>query len=105
MPIKKCGELINAGAKLENELGVDGQFATRPIHLINEPFAAGVIYPAVLASWLFLVLYALNVGVALFIGSLVFLVGFACMLVWDIHLVREARKLRQSREDSGRPTL
>jgi hypothetical protein len=94
--IKKCGELINTGAKLEKELEVVGQFGTRPNHLINEPFAAGIIYPAVLASWLFLVLYALNVKAALLIGELVFFVGFACMLVWDILLVLEVRKQRRS---------
>lgn len=94
--IKKCGELINTGIKLEKDLKVVGQFTTRPNCLINEPFAAGVIYPVVLAAWLFLVLYALKVGGALCIGGLVFFVGFACMLVWDICLVQEARKLRES---------
>ncbi|MDX6304401.1 MAG: hypothetical protein QOI77_1370 [Blastocatellia bacterium] len=94
--IRKCGELIDAGIKLEKDLGVVGQFRTRPNHLINEPFAAGVIYPAVLASWLFLVLYALNVKAALCIGSIIFFVGFTCMLVWDIFLVLKARSLPQS---------
>lgn len=87
--IKKCGKLIDAGIKLENDLGVIGQFRTRPNHLINEPFAAGIIYPAVLASWLLIVLYAADVKAALLIGSLVFFVGFVCMLVWDISLVRK----------------
>jgi hypothetical protein len=94
--IRKCGELINTGVKLEKDLKVVGQFRTRPNDLINEPFAAGIIYPAVLAGWLFLVLYALNVKATLCIGGLVFFVGFASMFVWDIYLVQEARKLRQS---------
>jgi hypothetical protein len=58
--IKKCTQLISAGRKLEEDLHVkNGQFVTRPpgvIGFINEPFAAGVIYPAVLAAWTFLAL-------------------------------------------------
>jgi hypothetical protein len=58
--IKKCHALIKAGRELEVRLSIDaqgGQFTKRPREaagLINEPFAAGVIYPAVLAAWTFL---------------------------------------------------
>jgi hypothetical protein len=56
--IKKCTHLIRAGKTLENDLGIrNGQFMQRPpgvAILINEPLAAGVIYPAVLAAWTFL---------------------------------------------------
>jgi len=57
--IKKCDSLIKDGKDLEeNVLKVrNGQFATRPhgvALLINEPFAASLIYPAVLAAWTFL---------------------------------------------------
>lgn len=57
--IKKCTRLIQVGKVLEeNVLNVsNGQFATRPpgvAVLINEPFAASLIYPAVLAAWTFL---------------------------------------------------
>jgi hypothetical protein len=57
--IKKCTSLIRAGIDLEkNVLKVHNrQFATRPpgvALLINEPFAASLIYPAVLAAWTFL---------------------------------------------------
>ena len=58
--IKKCTYLIRAGIELENDLRIkDGQFTKRPpgvALLINEPLAAGVIYPAVLAAWTFLLL-------------------------------------------------
>lgn len=58
--VKKCTALICAGRQLEEDLSVkDGQFKKRPLGvlgLINEPFAAGVIYPAVLAAWTFLAL-------------------------------------------------
>jgi hypothetical protein len=57
--IKKCTRLIEVGKELEkNVLGVsNGQFARRPpgvALLINEPLAASLIYPAVLAAWTFL---------------------------------------------------
>ena len=56
--IRKCDALIRAGKQLECSLGItDGQFRKRPrsvLFVINEPFATGVIYPAVLAGWMFL---------------------------------------------------
>jgi len=55
--IKKCHHLIRTGSRLEDSLKNDGQFKQRPrevFHFINEPFAAGVIYSAVLAAWTFL---------------------------------------------------
>src|SRR5262249_50544694 len=58
--IKKCTHLIRTGMALEKDLKIQsGQFTQRPpgvAILINEPFAAGVIYPAVLAAWTFLAL-------------------------------------------------
>jgi hypothetical protein len=64
--IRKCHSLIKAGKKLERRiltskeenLVCDGQFISRPRSLlgfINEPIAAGIIYPVVLAGWWFLV--------------------------------------------------
>lgn len=99
--IRKCGALIDAGIELEWQMNVPGQFRSRPHHVINELFAAGVIYPAVLAGWLYLVLYAGSAGAARLIAGAVFFVGFACMLAWDVHLVREARGQREER--TGRP--
>ncbi len=56
--IKKCGALISAGTELEKQLEKGyishGQFVTRPNIFINEPFAAGIIYSAVLAAWIYL---------------------------------------------------
>jgi hypothetical protein len=56
--IRRCHALIEAGKQLERSLGItDGQFEKRPrnvLYLINEPFATGLIYPAVLAGWMFL---------------------------------------------------
>jgi hypothetical protein len=56
--IRKCHALIVAGKKLESSLGItNGQFLKRPrnlLYVIDEPFATGLIYPAVLAGWVFL---------------------------------------------------
>lgn len=59
--IKKCTALICAGRQLEDVLLKirNGQFEKRPLGvlgIINEPLAAGIIYPAVLAAWTFLAL-------------------------------------------------
>jgi hypothetical protein len=51
--IRKCHALINAGRRLECHWKIfnGGQFYSRPQALINEPFAAGVVYPTVGATW------------------------------------------------------
>ena len=56
--IKKCGALIGTGTSLEAAWRVEGQFTTRPNKVVNEPLAAAVIYPAVIAGWVFLGLLA-----------------------------------------------
>ncbi|MGH9842881.1 MAG: hypothetical protein ACREEM_29435, partial [Blastocatellia bacterium] len=53
--IKKCGALIESGKRMELSLGIHGgQFSKLPRSLdpvvVNEPFAAGVIYSAMLAA-------------------------------------------------------
>jgi hypothetical protein len=57
--IKRCHSLIETGRNIERDLGLRGQFQMHPLGvfgLINEPFAAGIVYPAVLAAWTFLAL-------------------------------------------------
>jgi hypothetical protein len=86
--IRKCTELINVGKNLEDSLGVKGQFRTRPdgvigfrripkriAGFINEPFASGIIYPAVLGAWAFVALYSVQIIVAGIVGISVFVVG------------------------------
>lgn len=44
---------------IEKEWQVDGQFTTRSpaiVRLVDEPFAAALVYPAVIAGWLYLAL-------------------------------------------------
>ena len=87
--IRKCGALIDAGKNLERILGVEGQFKTRPhevARLIDEPFAAGWIYPAVLAAWTFLALVFAWPQAALPAAMLVFIAGLALTSIYDYML-------------------
>lgn len=84
--IRKCTYLINVGEYLEREMSdVKGQFATRPhgiLGFINEPFAAGIIYPAVLAAWTYLALYYPARQVACFAAIWIFTVGLLISCVF-----------------------
>ena len=108
----KCSHLIKAGAKLEEDLGFnkkDGQFIYRPlgiIYFINEPIAAGIIYPAVLAAWGFLAVdFKLDHSYS--VSSLwqdapyarrIFFVGFVVALVFNLYLnLPEWKKRRRER--------
>jgi len=107
--IKKCTYLIRAGIELENDLRIkDGQFTKRPpgvALLINEPLAAGVIYPAVLAAWTFLLLALPQIqdaaqvqpqdtaplkfrDAAQWWAIRVFLVGFAVSFFYNLWLIK-----------------
>jgi hypothetical protein len=110
--VKKCGVLINAGKKLEKDLEIDaqhGQFTARPrevAEVINEPFAAGVIYPAVLAAWTFLALVPGSQDVQWWTTGLaigVFVIGFTVALFFNLKLgkeedIRKVLKLRDEQE-------
>lgn len=95
--ILRCGALIDAGISLEMALGVHGQFLSRPNEYINEPLAAAIIYPAVVAGWSYLALYANKVGAVREIAALIFAAGFLPMLIWDIRLVRQAKDAEEKR--------
>lgn len=77
--IKRCHYLIVTGARLERELGIAGQFRSRPRELawmINEPFASAIIYPASMAAWAYLAValrwddWATVAAVAIFVAGL-----------------------------------
>ena len=96
--IRKCGALIGAGKKIEESLEICrlGQFFSRPQHVglvaINEPFAAAIIYPAVLAAWAFLALVFYWRHAAVWSAGLVFLTGFVGTLIYDYELRKDAEK-------------
>lgn len=111
--IKKCTAIIKAGKALEAQLKVQyGQFTQRPSGvglLINEPLAAGIIYPAVLAAWMFLALAfppshpatlsqvqdsgTLIVGnAAPYWAIRVFVLGFSASLLYNLLLIKDDLK-------------
>jgi hypothetical protein len=96
--IRKCHALIEAGTRMECLLTIKGgQFEKRPrgvFYVINEPFAAGVIYPAVLGAWMFLaLLFPQSQGSsspaterALEMATRVFIVGCSFTIIYSLLL-------------------
>lgn len=87
--MRRCHDLICLGKYLEDSLKHPGQFTVRRRtvgHVINEPFAAGIIYPAVMAAWMYLALFytARHLGMA--ISILIFLLGFIATFTYDRRL-------------------
>lgn len=104
--IKKCTHLIEAGEQIEKLMNIDGQFRKRPggvAGFINEPFASGIIYPAVLAAWMFLALAFSSPQsaawplYALWIAIVVFLVGLAVSVFYTWWLQRWLQKTQAKR--------
>jgi len=116
--IKKCHAVIEAGQQIERQMGVNGHFMTRPREItiarerirINEPFAAGLIYPAVLAAWAFLALIPVphigdssvpgSYSLAAWVAISVFLLGFIISILYNHGLwmkTREKFKLVEKR--------
>jgi hypothetical protein len=93
--ISKCTELILTGIQLEGSLRVDGQFTRRPpgvLGFINEPFAAGIIYPALLAAWMFLgCVFTLGMWAAGASAVGVFGLGFLASFRWNSELGTQAK--------------
>jgi hypothetical protein len=122
--VKKCHALIKAGQKIEDQMRIPGQFRERPpgaAGFINEPFAAGVIYPAVLAAWTFLALQDQKISewVAskweppdllfikleppdLWIAIVVFFVGLGISVVYNIWLRTEKTFLAELFNKEGK---
>lgn len=93
--IKKCTYLIRAGMELEKQLTInDGQFRKRPpgvARFIDEPLAAGVIYPAVLAAWTFIALaFSQFQAAAQGLAICVFVIGFTAAFVYKLKNERGA---------------
>jgi hypothetical protein len=98
--LKKCHALIKTGKQMEGSLSVDGQFKCRPrevLLIINESFAASVIYPTVLAAWTFLALIFYrgrpntDLLVASLIASFVWIVFFLITYLYEWKLRKEDR--------------
>ena len=94
--IRKCHALIEVGKPMEAALDlVSGQFTEQPRSVlghINEPFAAAVIYPAVIAAWIYLAAFHSARGVGAVIAPLAFAVGFATTVEYSRRLGQDARR-------------
>jgi hypothetical protein len=89
--IRKCHDLIILGRQLEDLLGYSGQFTVRRKlvgRVINEPFAAGIIYPAVMAAWIYLALFYTARLLGVMISIAIFLLGFTLTFKYDLRLGR-----------------
>jgi hypothetical protein len=84
--IEKCAALIDVGEQLEASLKLPaGQFARRPRELlghINEPFAASIIYPAVMAAWAYLAGRSRG-GLGVVLSIALFVVAFGLTAMWN----------------------
>jgi hypothetical protein len=91
--IRKCHALILAGTALEKDLGLKaGQFIDRPravFGLVNEPFAASIIYPAVIAAWGYLALALIDRLAAGTVAAVLFAAGMSFTLWYARRLARE----------------
>ncbi len=97
--ITKCHYLIKTGEYLERQAHIPGQFATRPgpaLRALNEPFAAAVIYPAVVAAWTFMAVHGPHWVAALIVAIVVFLGGFSMTMMYSRSL--DARWLKDHPE-------
>jgi hypothetical protein len=54
--------------------------------LINEPFASGVVYPAVLAAWIYMAVFSAHLAIAVYLATAVFFVGFFTVLIFNLIL-------------------
>jgi hypothetical protein len=116
--IRKCTHLIVLGAFLEKQLSIEGQFQNRPsglehfpllpkgiAPLTSEPFASGIIYPAVLAAWAFVGLYKPNAcsATGLVVGTALFVAGFLISLGYSRWLQEKdaPRKTSQLTDTAG----
>jgi hypothetical protein len=96
--IKQCHYLIVVGEQIERQFGIRyGQFRGRPsgvARYFNEPLAAGVIYPAVLAAWAYLALdFTLAQAyscIVVVVPIIVFFTGFLGLLAYNISLQGQA---------------
>ncbi len=88
--IRKCGALIDAGKRLEITMEIEyGQFKKRPhdvLCFINEPFASGVIYPAVLAAWTYILTYTWPTYCKVCAPVIVFIIFFGLALFYNFYL-------------------
>lgn len=91
--VQRCTRLADIGRELEILMGVRGQFVQWPPSIgrfINEPIAASIVYPMVIAGWLYIALVTKSPKLAVSVGIFVFAIGFTCG--WQFY--RQVRGLK-----------
>ncbi len=89
--IQRCIRLTTVGKAFEGRLGVEGWFRRWPHSVwrfINEPIAAALIYPSVLAAWMFLAVVPSSLSYAIVSASLVLCVGFVAVRIFYRYVTR-----------------
>lgn len=86
--IKKCDQLIKLGQHIETTKHIHGPFTKRPGRVelsptkkkkgpyINEPVAARIIYPAVMAAWMYLAVFKCECLTAAVLPVITYFIGF-----------------------------
>jgi len=105
--IKKCHALINAGKAMESSLALAaGQFQGRPravLRHVNEPFAAAIIYPAVMAAWTYLAAFEAPPWARGALAVAVFIVGFAITFEYNRRLGEDVAGGHEDPAAASRP--
>jgi hypothetical protein len=87
--VQRCIRLINVAANLEKTMYVAGPFRLR-VHsfrnLINEPVAAGIIYPSVLAAWIYVAMYFFESDNARWIVPAIVFIGSMATVLWVFYI-------------------
>jgi len=75
--VQRCVRIMNVAAMLEEEMNLIGPFRLRVrsfYGFINEPVAAGIIYPSVLSAWAYVAMHSIgNNNTCLIVSILVFI--------------------------------
>ena len=106
--IKKCRALITDGKALEQDMDlVHGQFIGRPdapFSIITKPFAAALVYPAVLAAWAYLAFFVKDPQLGKVASIGIFIVGFLGILLYDQSLKQKALALMNTQAATAAST-
>jgi hypothetical protein len=70
--------------------------------VVNEPFAAALIYSAALAAWTYLALLYVNPSLGKVLSGLVFIEGGSLILVYDWTLRHQDKRKDAERKDAER---
>lgn len=93
--VKRCRELIDEGKDLERGMQLrNGQFINRhdpTFSIVTKPFAAAVIYPAVLAAWTYLALFVDHRDLGTVISPVVLVAGLVGILLYDQSRLEEPK--------------